>query len=121
MFDLKLTKNGDLELTDTGDITTTESVCQAVRIRLLWFFDEWRLGPDMGFKYFEYVFVKNPSYSMIRHLIREAILDVDEVTSVGDIDISVNSKTREATIEVEFSTDEDTFREEVNIEWQTTD
>ena len=102
-------------------ILTTESVCQAVRVRLLWFFDEWRLGPDMGFPYFENVFVKNPSESKIRHLIRETVMSVDEVTDVTEISFSLNSRTREAAITVSFTTDEDTFREEVNIKWQNTD
>ena len=121
MLDFKLTNSGDLELTDGGDILTTDSVCQAVRIRLLWFLDEWRLGPDMGFPYFENVFVKNPSESKIRHLIRETVMSVDEVTDVTEISFSVNNRTREANIAVSFTTDEDTFREEVNIEWQNTD
>ena len=34
MFDLKIDNNGDLELTDTGDVRITESIVQAVRIRL---------------------------------------------------------------------------------------
>ena len=105
MLDFKLTKSGDLELTDGGDILTTESVCQAVRVRLLWFFDEWRLGPDMGFPYFENVFVKNPSESKIRHLIRETVMSVDEVTDVTEISFSLNSRTREAAITVSFTTD----------------
>ncbi len=121
MLDFKLTKSGDLELTDGGDILTTESVCQAVRVRLLWFLNEWRLGPDMGFPYFENVFVKNPSESKIRHLIRETVMSVDEVTDVTEISFSLNNRTREAAINVSFATDEDTFREEVNIKWQNTD
>lgn len=121
MLDFKLTKSGDLELTESGDILTTESVCQAVRVRLLWFFDEWRLGPDMGFPYFENVFVKNPSELKIRHLIRETVMSVDEVTDVTEISFSLNNRTREAAITVSFTTDEDTFREEVNIKWQNTD
>lgn len=121
MLDLKLTKDGDLELTDSGDILQTNSVCQAVRVRLLWFLEEWRLGPDMGFPYFEEVFIKNPSEAKIRHLIRETIMDVDEVTDVESIEYSVDKRTRSAAIAVVFCTDEDTFREEVNIQWQTTD
>lgn len=120
MLDFKLTKDGDLELTEGGDILPTESICQAVRVRLLWFFEEWRLGPDMGFPYFEEVFVKNPSEAKIRHLIRETVMEVEGVTDVESIEYSVNKRTREAAIAVVFCTDEETFREEVNIQWQTT-
>jgi hypothetical protein len=119
MTDLKLDANGDLEISDTGDISITDSINQAVRVRLLWFAEEWRLGPDIGFPYFEEVFVKNPSEAKIRHLIRETVMEVDGVTDVNAIDLTVDKKTRSASIAVTFSTDEDTFREEVTI-WQNT-
>jgi hypothetical protein len=121
MMDLKCTTNGDLELTDDGDILATESVRQAVKIRLLWFFDEWRLGPELGFPYFEYVFIKNPNETKIKSLIRDTVMSVDEVTDVTEITYELDKQTRSAAISVEFITDEDTFREEVEIKWQTTD
>lgn len=37
MIDLKLDANWDLELSAAGDISKTDSIVQAVRIRLLWF------------------------------------------------------------------------------------
>ena len=121
MIDFKCTTNGDLELTKDGDILSTDSVCQAVRIRLRWFFDEWRLGPQLGFPYFEYVFIKNPNEDKIKSLIRETVMSVDEVTDVTDISYEFDKHTRIANIAVTFTTDEDTFREEVKIKWQTTD
>lgn len=115
MIDLKLDKTGDLELTQLGDILPTDSIAQAVRVRLLWFFKEWRLGPDLGFPYFEYLFVKSPNEAKLRHLIRETVMEVEGVTDVTDITFTVDRKQRTATIAVTFTTDEDTFREEVNI------
>jgi hypothetical protein len=115
MIDLKLDSSGDLELTESGDILATDSIVQAVRIRLRWFFQEWRLMPDLGFPYFENVFVKNPSEAKIRHLVREMVMEVDGVTDVNAIDFTVDAQTRSATIAVTFSTDEETFREEVNV------
>jgi len=115
MIDLKLGNNGDLELTQLGDILPTDSIAQAVRVRLLWFFGEWRLGPGMGFPYFEHLFVKNPNETKLRHLIRETVMEVEGVTNVTEITFAVDRKQRTATIAVAFMTDEDTFREEVNI------
>lgn len=121
MVDFLFTRDGDLEITMTGDISATSSVCQAVRTRLLWFRDEWRLAPTLGIPYFEDVFVKNPNEAIIKHHIREAVMDVDEVTDVTDISIEFDRQTRRVAIAVEFTTDEDTFREEVKIVWHSTD
>ena len=70
MVDIRLNESGDIDVSAVGDIFITESVRQAVLIRLRWFFGEWRLGPDMGFKWFEEVFVKNPNLVKIRSLMR---------------------------------------------------
>lgn len=119
MIDLKLDSTGDLELTQLGDISATDSIVQAVRVRLLWFFGEWRLGPGMGFPYFEHLFVKSPNETKLRYLIRETVMDVEGVTDVTEITFTVDRKQRSAVIAITFTTDEDTFREEVEIENDT--
>ena len=93
MIDLKLDATGDLELSAAGDISATDSIVQAVRIRLLWFFGEWRLMPSLGFPYFENLLVKNPNESKLRHLIRETVMSVDGVT---DVSKSCSTSTRKA-------------------------
>ena len=107
MIDLKLDATGDLELSAAGDISATDSIVQAVRIRLLWFFGEWRL-----------MLVKNPNESKLRHLIRETVMSVDGVTDVSEILFNIDKKSRRASVEITFNTDEDSFREEVKIPWQ---
>lgn len=42
MKDLLLDKNGDLVFTN-GDVSFTDSVVQAITIRLRWFFGEWKI------------------------------------------------------------------------------
>lgn len=98
MIDLKLDSNGDLELSAAGDVIPTDSIAQAVRIRLLWFFEEWRLGPELGFPYFEHLFVKNPNEMKLRHLIRETVMAVEGVTDVTEITFQIDKKTRQAAI-----------------------
>ena len=44
MVDIKLNRDGDIDVSAVGDISLTESVRQAVLIRLRWIYDEWRLG-----------------------------------------------------------------------------
>lgn len=119
MIDLKLDKNGDLALSDSGDISVTDSIIQAVRIRLLWFFGEWRLSPTMGFPYFEHLFVKNPNETKLRHLIRETVLQVDGVADVSEIVFQIDRKMRQSTIFLTVKTDEDIFREEVKLKWNS--
>ena len=121
MIDLKLDANWDLELSAAGDISKTDSIVQAVRIRLLWFFKEWRLGPGHGVPYFEEILVKNPNEAKVRHLIREIVMSVERVTNVLGVGIAVDKKTRQATIAVSFATDEDTYKEEVKVKWHSTD
>lgn len=121
MIDLKLDASGDLEISPAGDVSVTESIVQAVRIRLLWFFDEWRLGPTLGFPYFENMFVKNPNETKLKHLLRETVMSVEGVTEVKEISLQQDRKTRQTAISIVFSTDEDTFREEVKIKWHNMD
>ncbi len=121
MIDLKLDSGGDLEISPDGDIYATDSIVQAVRIRLLWFLNEWRLGPSIGFPHFEEVFVKNPSETKIKYLVRETVMSIEGVTDVTEISFNTNRRTRDATIAFTFTTDEGTFREEVKIAWHSTD
>lgn len=121
MLDLKLSNDGDLALSENGDVTLTESICQTVKIRLLWLFQEWRLMPEMGFPYFEDVFVKNPNEVKIKYLIRNAVMEVEGVKDVQEIKFALDNRTRTADITVIFCTDEDTFTEEVSIWWKNTD
>lgn len=79
MLDIRLNEDGDIAISKNGDISTTESVRQAVMIRLRWIYDEWRLGPELGFPWFEEVFIKNPNTIKIKTLVRDEILKVKEV------------------------------------------
>ena len=59
MLDIMLDKDGDIMISSTGDISLTESVRQAILIRLRWIFAEWRLGSEYGFPWFEIMQVNN--------------------------------------------------------------
>lgn len=115
MVDFKITPDGDLEITPAGDIIPTESVAQAVLIRLRWFFAEWRLGPLLGFPYVEEVFIKNPNLPKIRFLLRDLVLGVEGVTSVTKADVLLDPRTREAKIAVVFTVGDEIFEKEVKI------
>ena len=59
MKDVLLTDAGDLLINSVGDISLTDSVQQAIAVRLRWFADEWRLGRDIGVPYFEDILIKD--------------------------------------------------------------
>lgn len=115
MVDIRLDKNGDIDVSAVGDISLTDSVRQAVLIRLRWIYDEWRLGPEMGFPWFEEVFVKNPNTVKIRQLIRDEIMQVDGVTAATVTSVKYNPAKRAATFVFTCTVGEATYREEVTL------
>ena len=117
MLDILLTPDGDLNITESGDIQLTESVRQAIRIRLLWFFREWRFAPEFGVPYFEDVLIKNPNITRIRAHIRREVLSVREVRDIRQLRIDMDAHRRIARITFEIVTDDETYMEEVEIPW----
>jgi len=115
VVDIRLDKNGDIDVSDIGDISLTESIRQAVLIRLRWIFNEWRLGPEIGFPWFEEVFVKNPNTAKIRGLIRDEIMQVEGVTAASVTSVSYDRAKRAATFIFTCSMGEATYREEVTL------
>ena len=115
MLDIKLNADGDLDVSTFGDISTTESVRQAVLIRLRWIYDEWRLGPEYGFPWFEEVFVKNPNTVKIKQLIREEILKVSEVRAAEVTKVDYDPAKRTAKFYYTVKVGEETYREEVTL------
>ena len=113
--DILLTPDGDLFLTADGDIRLTESIRQAIIIRLKWFFQEWRFAPSYGVPYFEDILIKNPNISKIRALIRAEIMSVDGVSDVDEINIKTDNFTRNAVIIFQAQTTDGIIREEVEI------
>lgn len=55
MKDLLLDKDGDLYLTPNGDVSLTDSVRQAILIRLRWFLGEWKFNTSFGLPYFSQI------------------------------------------------------------------
>ena len=113
MKDILLTQEGDLYINDLGDIEITDSVRQAVKIRLLWFLNEWRFAPDFGLPYFEEVLIKNPNLERIKRLIRDEVMSVEEVIDVKNIKLTFAKPPRKAHITLEVVLLEETYREEV--------
>jgi len=119
MLDILLAPDGDLNICERGDICLTESVRQAVRVRLQWFFAEWRFWPDTGVPYFEDILIKDPDLQRIRRIVRDEAMSVDEVIEARDITIAIDAPARQALIRLLLVVGEETYREEVTIPWGT--
>ena len=115
MLDIKLNADGDLDVSAFGDISMTESVRQAVLIRLRWIYDEWRLGPEFGFPWFEEMLVKNPNTIKLKQLIREEILKVNEVKAAEVTQIDYDRAKRQAKFFYTVTVGDETYREEVTL------
>lgn len=115
MKDLLLTDDEDLYLSASGDVEFTDSVIQAIKIRLKWFEGEWRINPDYGMPYYDDVFVKNPSVALLESRIRKEILTVDEVVSVDSVSVGIDSETRKATVKFTATTTDGTKSGEVSL------
>lgn len=116
MKDILLNGNGDILLNEKGDIQFTDSVKQAIEIRLKWFSKEWKLGPDFGIPYYEEVFVKNPSTMLIEEKMRDAIMDVDEVEDVVSFNMSLDKALRKLNVTYVVSVSESLIEGSVNID-----
>lgn len=115
MKDILLDKEGDIALNQDGDITMTDSVIQAVMIKIRWFFEEWVYDPELGIPYFESVFIKNPDLEEIEEILTEQILEIEEVTDVADMEITVDSNTRTADVTFTIETEEGVYTREVEL------
>ena len=115
MLDILLTPDGDLNIDERGDISLTDSVRQAVRVRLQWFFSEWRFAPQFGVPYFEEILIKNPNDRRVRAIIRDEVLTVNEVLDARNITVTLDRPTRQAVIALDVVTTEETFRMEVPV------
>ena len=113
--DLKLTPAGDLALAPEGDVIITNSIAQAIRIRIRWFLGEWAFNPELGLPLFEEILKKNVSITYAEQLITEQILEVAGVSKVDSIDISVDRAKRVMSVSFLASTVEGLITEEVSI------
>jgi len=114
-IDILLDNSGDILVSDTADITLKYSIRQAVKIRLQWFFAEWRFAPDFGLPYFDEVFIKNPVKTRIQQIVREEALKAEKVNEIRDVSVDIDNFTRNATIRFTIVTDYGSFGEEVTI------
>lgn len=112
MLDLLLL-DGDLVVTQNGDIALTDSIRQAIRVRLLWFAEEWKYNRDYGVPYLRDILIKNPNIQKIKLILTREIMSVDGVQNVTNMNVSVDKQRRAATVTFTVITGKEIFDEEV--------
>jgi hypothetical protein len=94
-----LIKDGDFLLIDNA-----ERVAQQIKVKLLTFLGEWFLDTTWGVPYLEYL-VKQPNQELIKQILSEQILSVDDVKSLNALELDYQVKVRTLIINYEVSTE----------------
>mgnify|MGYP000366939685 CR=1 FL=1 len=90
--DLK-TDNYDISIVDGAD-----SVKQHLKIRLLFFFNEWFLDGTQGIRYYDFIAVKNPDMAIIDGIIKATIAETPGVLEILEYQSEYNISLRSLTI-----------------------
>lgn len=76
---------------ENGDAVMRANLAQAIKIRLLFFKNEWFLNTELGIPYFESVFKKAPNLDLARAAFRKAIAETPGVVRVNSVDVALDS------------------------------
>lgn len=107
MYDIALSAHTHDLLIQDGDlllIDNAERVAQQIKIKLRSFLGEWFLDTTYGVPYWEEILVKSPSLDHVRNILRQQILDVDGVSAVNSIELSLDRQSRKLTVTFEAQT-----------------
>lgn len=108
MVDIALHANNHDILIKDGDfllIDNAERVAQQIKVKLLTFLGEWFLDTTWGVPYLEYILVKQPNQELIKQILSEQILSVDDVKSLNALELDYQVKVRTLIINYEVSTE----------------
>ena len=112
---------GDLDMSNSLRLTEVggESVAQKVRIRLQFFFAEWRLNPNQGTKWFEVILKKGTSDYNVNQEIQRRVLDTEGVRFMENFDFVRDAARRTFSCTFDIVTDYDTVEtivlEDINL------
>ena len=101
---------GDLDMSNSLRLTELggESIAQKVKIRLQFFFAEWRLNPNQGTKWFEIIFQKGSSDYNVNQEIQRRVLDTEGVRFIENFSFVRNAALRSFSCTFDIVTDYDT-------------
>jgi hypothetical protein len=98
-MDLKLDINHDLAIENNEFvfIDGLDAIRQELEIALSFFKGEWFLDKRLGVPYFEKILGQKPRLNVVNEIYREAILAVNGVQSIFDLNVDYVPSTRKIT------------------------
>lgn len=117
--DILLDASGDIRLSEYEDGILTNSLVQDINVHLKWFLGEWPFDETRGVDWFGEVFVKNPDEDRIRRMVRRVIEDRGGITSVENVEIDIDVRSRTASISWKAKTENEILESEVKL-WGNT-
>lgn len=109
MSDIKLNNNGDIDVTDNKLVLLTDPLdClkQRLTIRLKTFREEWFLNRNAGLPYFQTIFTKAASKSLVDSLFRGYILETNGVRRVTEFTSVKDDANRTYTLSFKATTED---------------
>lgn len=97
MSDIMLDKNTHDLLIENNTIrltTGTDTIDQKIKVKLLFFFNEWFLDTRQGVPYYEKFFVKNPNIPELEVIIKDTILTTEGVIEILSFDSNFDKPNR---------------------------
>lgn len=95
-----LLNNNDLMVIDNA-----ERVAQQILITLRFWLGEWFLDTTQGVPYLEYILIKNPNENHIRQILTDAILSVEGVETVDNMELDFDTRNRKMAVTYTVTTD----------------
>jgi len=83
---------------DLSIVDGIEWVRQKLAIRLQFFYGEWYLDTTQGVKYFDEIFIKNPTLARIQSILKAVITDTPEVNELLSMQCDLDNTNRQLTV-----------------------
>jgi hypothetical protein len=105
-MDLKLDSDHDLAIENDTLVLVDgiDAIRQELDIALQFFLNEWFLDTRLGLPYYEKILGKKPRINVIKGVFRDAILQVNGVNSIFDLNIDFSAATRILSVEFRAGT-----------------
>lgn len=109
MSDIALNDSGDIDLVNNAMYLNSggEAIRQHLQTHLGTFQGEWFLDTSVGIPWYQDILVKNPHFSLVQQIIKDAIFDTPGVIELRSLSIDFNKELREATVDFQCLSTED--------------